>query len=108
MTQAVDEAALAEQACMESHLPPDAKAAALLAALKTWHLDALQRDHFKLLPNLYPLLHQFNQLTTEQQQQVTSRFAFIYALKARSEQQQLADAFVMRCCGNATTPYTTA
>lgn len=92
MTQSVNEAVLTEQVCMESHLPPDTKAAALLVAFKTWHLEALQRDHFKLLRNLYPLLHQFSQLTAEQQQQVTSRFAFIYALKARSEQQQLADA----------------
>ena len=92
MTRAVDEIALAEQACIESHLPPDAKAAALLVVLKSWHLDALQRDHIKLLTNLYPLLLQFSQLTAMQQQQVTSRFAFSYTLKARSEQQQLADA----------------
>ncbi len=92
MTQAIDEAALAEQACIGSHLPPDAKAAALLVAFKTWHLEALQRDHRQLLPNLYSLLYQFSQLTAQQQQQVTSLFAFIYALKARSEQQQLADA----------------
>lgn len=92
MTLAFDEATLAEQACIESHLPPDAKAAALLVALKSWHLDTLQREHIKLLTNLYPLLLQFSQLTAMQQQQVTSSFAFSYALKARSEQQQLADA----------------
>jgi hypothetical protein len=92
MTQSVDATALAEQACIESHLPPDAKAAALLVALKSWHVAALQRNHNQLLPDLYPLLQQFSQLNAQQQQQVTSRFAFIYALKARSEQQQLADA----------------
>jgi hypothetical protein len=92
MTRAVDATALAEQACIESHLPPDAKAAALLVALKSWHVAALQRDHSQLLPDLYPLLQQFSQLNAQQQQQLTSRFAFIYALKARSEQQQLADA----------------
>ncbi len=92
MIQAIDLIALAEQACIESHLPPDPKAAALFVALKSWHLAALHRDHNRLLPDLYLLLHQFSQLNTEQQQQLTSRFAFIYALKARSEQQQLADA----------------
>lgn len=92
MILAVDQIALAEQACIESHLPPDPKAAALFIALKNWHLAALNRDHPQLLPDLYPLLHQFSQLSTEQQQQLTSRFAFSYALRARSEQQQLADA----------------
>jgi hypothetical protein len=92
MTQAIDKIALAEQACIESHLPPDPKAAALFVALKSWHLAALHRDHNRLLPDLYPLLHQFSQLSTEQQQQLNSRFAFSYALRARSEQQQLADA----------------
>jgi hypothetical protein len=92
MIQAIDQTALAEQACIESHLPPDPKAAALFVALKNWHLAALHRDHPRLLPELYPLLHQFSQLSTEQQQQLTSRFAFSYAISARSEQQQLADA----------------
>ena len=92
MILAFDDIAVAEQGCIESHLPPDPKAAALFVALKNWHLAALHRDHSRLLPELYPLLHQFSQLSTEQQQQLTSRFAFSYALRARSEQQQLADA----------------
>jgi len=92
MTRAVDEIALVEQACIESHLPPDPRAAVLFVALKNWHLAALHRDHPRILPDLYPLLHQFGRLNTQQQQQLTSRFAFSYALQARSEQQQLADA----------------
>lgn len=92
MTPIVDATTLAAQTGIESHLPPDPKAAGLLVALNTWHLEALQRDHSRLLPDLYPLLQQFSQLKAQQQLQVTSRFAFIYALKARSEQQQLADA----------------
>ena len=92
MTQAFDDIAAAEQACIESHLPPDPRAAVLLVALKNWHLAALHRDHPQLLPDLYPLLDQFGRLTPQQQQQLTSRFAFSYAISARSEQQQLADA----------------
>lgn len=92
MTQAFDDIAAAEQACIESHLPPDSRAAALLIALKDWHLAALHRATPRLLPDLYPLLDQFSRLTPQQQQQLTSRFALSYAIKARSEQQQLADA----------------
>lgn len=92
MTRAIDKIALAEQACIESHLPPDSRAAVLFVALKNWHLATLHRDHQRILPDLYPLLHQFGRLNAQQQQQLTSRFAFSYALRARSEQQQLADA----------------
>ena len=92
MTQAFDDLAVAEQACIESHLPPDPKAAVLLVALKNWHLQTLHRAHPRQLQDLYPLLDQFGRLTPQQQQQLTSRFAFSYAISARSEQQQLADA----------------
>ena len=63
MTQAFDDIAAAEQACIESHLPPDPRAAVLLVALKNWHLQTLHRDHPQLLPDLYPLLDQFGRLT---------------------------------------------
>jgi hypothetical protein len=41
MTRAFDDIVVAEHACIESHLPPTPRAAALFVALKNWHLAAL-------------------------------------------------------------------
>lgn len=82
----------AEQQLIAAHLPADAAAAALLKALQRWHLGVLQRDQPDALAQLYPLLRRFLALTAAQQQQISRHFAFSYALQARSEQQQLADA----------------
>ena len=60
------------------------------------------RDHPRLLPDLYPLLHQFSQLSTEQQQQLTqAKLSGLQLLSAEqlaeltsTEQQLLAAPMV--------------